>query len=245
MEKLFEHWKSFLLEAGQAEVAFSGILKLKPSSATLSGLQQHLVTLPEDAIQLPEERLHVTLIHQSVLKPFREQIKAAGDNPPWIQVPVPEVKLSSEVRSATDGEKASWAIMIENQQDFKNYVLEVMKSLGAEPTDPEPDRHFHITLANKTGKPGDSVSLVEKEKTGAKNGRDWQKKSDRITDHPRLKKQVLDMGPNKNTGGGKGHKKSSYKRGKSAPPVAEIVAGWKKYLTEEQLEEDGSGGEAG
>ena len=153
-------------EDEQNEVEFSGILKLKLSNSTLNDLKPYQNALPADAIQLPEERLHVTLIHQSVLRPFRKQIKAAGDNPPWSQIPVPEVKLSSEVRHVLDGERESWAIMIENQQDFKNYVLEVMKSLGAEPTDPEPDRHFHITLANKTGNPGDSVALVEGENRG-------------------------------------------------------------------------------
>jgi hypothetical protein len=49
-------------------------------------------------------------------------------------------------------------------------------------------------------------------------GRDYQKESERIKDHPRLKKQVLDKGANKETGGGKGHKKTKFKRGKSAPP---------------------------
>ena len=49
-------------------------------------------------------------------------------------------------------------------------------------------------------------------------GRDYQKESERIKDHPRLKKQVLDKGANKDTGGGKGHIKLSFKRGPSAPP---------------------------
>lgn len=48
--------------------------------------------------------------------------------------------------------------------------------------------------------------------------RDYQKESEKIKDHPRLKKQVLDQGANKETGGGDGHKKISFKRGKSAPP---------------------------
>ena len=51
----------------------------------------------------------------------------------------------------------------------------------------------------------------------ANEGRDYQKESERIKDHPRLKKQVLDKGANKETGGGKGHVKLSFKRGKSAP----------------------------
>ena len=52
------------------------------------------------------------------------------------------------------------------------------------------------------------------------SGRDWQDESDKITDHPRRKKRVLDTGANKETGGGKGHKGVNTKRGKSAPPGA-------------------------
>ena len=55
----------------------------------------------------------------------------------------------------------------------------------------------------------------------ANEGRDYQKESEKIKDHSRLKKQVLDKGANKDTGGGKGHKKTKFKRGKSAPPMGE------------------------
>ena len=55
----------------------------------------------------------------------------------------------------------------------------------------------------------------------ANEGRDYQKEAERIKDHSRLKKQVLDKGANKETGGGKGHKKTKFKRGKSAPPMGE------------------------
>tara|TARA_B100000678_G_C18194615_1_gene496934 strand:+ start:840 stop:1418 length:579 start_codon:yes stop_codon:yes gene_type:complete len=49
--------------------------------------------------------------------------------------------------------------------------------------------------------------------------RDYQKESEKIKQHPKNKKDLLDKGPNKDTGGGKGHKKASTKRGKSAPPA--------------------------
>lgn len=49
--------------------------------------------------------------------------------------------------------------------------------------------------------------------------RDYQKESEKIKQHPKNKKDLLDKGPNKDTGGGKGHKKTSTKRGESAPPA--------------------------
>jgi len=50
-------------------------------------------------------------------------------------------------------------------------------------------------------------------------GRDYQRESEKIKQHPKNKKDILDKGPNKDTGGGKGHKKTDLKRGKSAPPA--------------------------
>jgi hypothetical protein len=49
--------------------------------------------------------------------------------------------------------------------------------------------------------------------------RDYQKDSEKIKQHPKNKKDILDKGPNKDTGGGEGHKKTDFKRGKSAPPA--------------------------
>jgi len=52
----------------------------------------------------------------------------------------------------------------------------------------------------------------------ANEGRDYQKESEKIKQHPKNKKELLDQGANKETGGGEGHIKLSFKRGKSAPP---------------------------
>ena len=45
----------------------------------------------------------------------------------------------------------------ENQDEMKTYVQDIMKLIGAPPGDPEPSRKFHISIANLTGKTGDSV----------------------------------------------------------------------------------------
>ena len=35
---------------------------------------------------------------------------------------------------------------VANQEDFKNYVDQIYESMGLQ--NPEPDRYFHITIAN-------------------------------------------------------------------------------------------------
>ena len=40
---------------------------------------------------------------------------------------------------------------------MRDYVGQLMELLGNENTNPEPDRVFHISLANLTGNPHDSV----------------------------------------------------------------------------------------
>ena len=71
MKKLLIEWRKFLSEG---EVKYSGILKIKPSHIVISELEALQAMLPEEAVRLPAEYLHVTLIHQSSLKPFRKQI---------------------------------------------------------------------------------------------------------------------------------------------------------------------------
>lgn len=152
MKLLFENWKSFLNE----EVKFSGILKLMPELEIIGQAKSLIDTLPPEAVPLGDDRLHVTLAHQSVLKPFRKQLKAltkAGELPA-----APPVTISNSWEERTDEElgRKSWVVWVENQNELKNYVNQVMELVGGSP-DPEPSRRFHISLANLTGNPGDSV----------------------------------------------------------------------------------------
>ena len=133
----------------EGEVAFSGILKTMPTEA-MGELQKLSQALPEGAVLLPEDKWHVTLVHQSVLKPYRKELKSM-EFPP-----APVAKLIPEVEERSDGEKRSWVVWLENQEEMKGYVNQLMQQLGGQ-SDPEPDRRFHVSLANLTGKPGDSV----------------------------------------------------------------------------------------
>ena len=55
-----------------------------------------------------------------------------------------------------DLDRRSWSVELVNQDVMHGYINEVMTMIGGQPN-PEPDRVFHISLANLTGNPGDSV----------------------------------------------------------------------------------------
>ena len=63
MQNLLESWNRFLNE----EVKFSGILKLMPEPDVVSKAKSIIEPLPPEAVPLGDDRLHVTLIHKSIL----------------------------------------------------------------------------------------------------------------------------------------------------------------------------------
>ena len=148
MKKIMTDWRSFLIEG---EVKYSGILKIKPDPAIIAQAVEMQKTLPPEGVPLEEKDLHVTLIHQSVLKPFRKQIKN-------MELPLPPlVELEPRVFQRKSPGKESWAVRLVNQDEMRDYVGQIMEMLGSPNTNPEPERIFHISLANLTGNPGDSV----------------------------------------------------------------------------------------
>ena len=148
MKLVMEGWRNFLLEQ---DVKYQGILKLGLSPDALSEAEVIQAMLPEEAIRLDKDDLHVTLIHQSILKPFRKQIKDISFPEP------PPVILEDDVWERQDMGKMSWAVRVANQDEMRGYVEQVMKLLGSQNTNPEPERVFHVSLANLTGNPHDSV----------------------------------------------------------------------------------------
>jgi hypothetical protein len=151
MQVLFENWRKFVTEA---KVSYQGILKLSPSPELTSELSS--VELPEGASPLPPDKLHVTLVHQSILRDFRVQVKG-------MEIPeAPEPKLvrtpdgSPELQEAQDGPKRSWVVFLDNQEEIQDYVNKVLQGIGVT-GNPEPERRFHISVANLTGKTSDSV----------------------------------------------------------------------------------------
>jgi len=147
MKSLMEGWRKFLNE----DIEYQGILKLGLQPINTSDVLAMQTTLPSDAVPLSEDDLHVTLIHQSILKPFRKQIKD-------IEFPTPPpVILEDEIWERQSLDKKSWAVRLSNQDEMRDYVRKVMELLGSKNTNPEPERVFHVSLANLTGNPHYSV----------------------------------------------------------------------------------------
>jgi hypothetical protein len=148
MKEFMQGWRNFLSEE---QVKYQGILKMALSPIIVAEAEAMQAMLPEEAIRLEEKDLHVTLVHQSVLKPFRKQIKNMDLPSP------PPVILEDEVWQRESMGKKSWAVRLKNQEEMREYVKNIMELLGSQNTNPEPERVFHVSLANLTGNPHDSV----------------------------------------------------------------------------------------
>lgn len=151
MKQLLESWRRYLVESA---VEYSGIIKLKLNQDMVQrviGLQSAIED--SDAIALAEHRLHVTLVHQSFMKPHKERLKTMElpDGPE----PILDEEKGVFIKEVAG--KKTWAIELKNQDEMKRYVVNLLELLGDSNTDPEPERVFHISLANLTGNPGDSV----------------------------------------------------------------------------------------
>lgn len=132
---------------------FAGILKIETGALTAS-LRAAAEALPAEAIALPEGKWHVTLCHQSFLKPFRRELKKLSKE--GLFPPPPAILLGDTPQVREDLGRKSWVLWVQNQQELRAYLNSILVLVGC-PPDPEPDRRFHISLANLTGNPGDSV----------------------------------------------------------------------------------------
>ena len=157
MKIIREYVREILMEQ---EVKFSGILKLMPSPEILATIDALLPMLPSEAVPLPSDKWHVTLVHQGILKPFRKELKRldkAGMLPPPPSVNInPKVERPGGIAPGSEMGRQSWVVWVKNQGALATYVNEVMELVGG-PPNPKPTRVFHISIANLTGNPGDSV----------------------------------------------------------------------------------------
>ena len=162
MKLIIENFRRFLLRENQAK--FAGILKIMPSPDIIAQAQPLVASLPEEAIPLGDDKLHVTLIHQKYLKPYKNILKQmAKEGKPLPQAPQVILKQEKPTERPGGGKtnaegRRSWVAWVDNQEELKKYVKDFMAMLGAPKEDPEPNRVFHISLANLTGNPGDSVA---------------------------------------------------------------------------------------
>tara|TARA_R110000803_G_scaffold169300_4_gene232294 strand:+ start:374 stop:997 length:624 start_codon:yes stop_codon:yes gene_type:complete len=135
----------------KSQVKYSGILKLSLDTMVKSEAEALQIFLPQEAVRLSPDSFHLTLLHQGILKPFAAQLKDMDYPSP------PPIILDDVVFKRTSPGKKSWAVRVVNQNEMREYVKHIMDLLGSQNTNPEPERVFHVSLANLTGEPKDSV----------------------------------------------------------------------------------------
>lgn len=156
MNLLREYIKGILVEQ---EVELSGILKIMPSPAIIATIESLLPELPPEAVRLPADKFHVTLAHQSILRPYRNELRHMAKGGFF---PAPPVNIDPKVVERVDKStgRKSWVVWVRNQVAMGDYLNELMgmvkgpKNIWKEEV---PPRRFHISIANLTGNPGDSV----------------------------------------------------------------------------------------
>ena len=134
---------------------FSGILKAIGPELTAKAV----AVLPEmGGRPLKPKHWHVTLVHQSLLKPHRKFLKTAEFLPlPNIEFePVSEESHRQSIDPNTKELRESWVLWTtpETQVALQKWVDEFVTSLGVQERE---DRRFHLSVSNLTGNPGDSV----------------------------------------------------------------------------------------
>lgn len=120
-------------------------------------------------ILLDSQKWHLTLIHQSFLKALAKLVKKkkaelilptfpmlkffnGGDNGEEVRMVMDQHPKTGEAR-----ETLRLVLCDDDQSALQEYVAEFCTLNGVELDDFEKGRIFHVSFANKTGLPGDSV----------------------------------------------------------------------------------------
>ena len=100
---------------------------------------------------LPSLRCGILAVVGNVIRVLKGQIDAQAERHR------PKQEQEAEERADEELGRKSWVVWVRNQAELKAYVQDVIQLVGGPPGDPEPFRRFHISIANLTGNPGDSV----------------------------------------------------------------------------------------
>ena len=134
-------------------VKVESVLKWKaggPLLKKLKLLRAQILSKNEEAVAIPDDQLHITLASGPEWKKIRSRAKSGDFDEPDF---TPEIEPS--IRTMTEGTRQSWYVKMRNQRDWKEYVMDSLQG-GY-----DKGRVYHITLANLTGKVGDSIAMVE------------------------------------------------------------------------------------
>ena len=134
-------------------VKVESVLKWKaggPLLKKLKLLRAQVLSKNEEAVAIPDDQLHITLASGPEWKKIRSRAKSGDFDEPDF---TPEIEPS--IRTMTEGTRQSWYVKMRNRRDWKEYVMDSLQG-GY-----DKGRVYHITLANLTGKVGDSIAMVE------------------------------------------------------------------------------------
>ncbi|MDP6250064.1 MAG: hypothetical protein QGH26_04530 [Candidatus Pacebacteria bacterium] len=132
------------------EIKVESVLKLSLTGPVLASAQklQKKISDP-DSVLLSGKDLHITLASGPWWKKEKNKIQ--------LPIPEPDFRMDFEdsIQKISQGNSTSWYVRIKQQKEMKQYVKDILGNV------PNPDRVYHVSLANRTGKKGDSVAIVE------------------------------------------------------------------------------------
>ena len=128
-------------------VSLSGILKMHPEGEVMDALRalRSRVTGHLGLMPVPDDKLHITLAHQSNTKALK------GVSLPEISHPITlgDVHVVERAAAGDIPARRSAFVLVNEQDQLNDYI----SKLGL----PNEGRTFHISLGNLTGNPMDSV----------------------------------------------------------------------------------------
>ena len=112
---------------------------------------QKMVLKKDSSVKpLQDKDLHITLASGNEWKKIRSEYKNASFSEPDFTLQF------NRPQKIVDNDRTSWYTIVRQQRELKNYVTDLLQS------DVDPNRVYHVSIANKTGNPGDSVANVRK-----------------------------------------------------------------------------------
>ena len=182
-------------------VKVESILKWKlegPVLKKIKLMRSQILSKNEDAVALPDSDLHVTLASGPGWKEIRRQAKSDDFDEPEFKIDIePTFKVMEQ------GDRKSWYVRMKDQRNWKEYVMDLLQGTH------DARRVYHITIANLTGKTGDSIAMVEE--------RDYKDEYKKFQSSKKMKKYRAELNRYNrrkgNYGNGDG-KDASHKKGK-------------------------------
>ena len=182
-------------------VKVESILKWKlegPVLKKVKMMRAQILNKNEDAVALPDSDLHVTLASGPGWKEIRRQVKASDFDEPDFKIDIePTFKVMEQ------GGRKSWYVKMKDQRNWKEYVMDLLQGTH------DARRVYHITIANLTGKTGDSIAMVEE--------RDYKDEYKKFQSSKKMKKYRAELNRynrRKGTYGNGDGKDASHKKGK-------------------------------